>query len=97
MKRLSKVLIESQTLQVFFGTTKGDGVAQGARSGDIIDDLVLRTAQKLVVEKLKVLFLGERYFHQIFNMLDFVYLDAIALEHPLVIGRMGLQVSQSLM
>ena len=93
-KRL--LLIESQTLQVFLGTAESHRVAKGTRSSDVVDNFVLRTAKKFVVEELQVFLFGKRNLHQILDMLNLIDIDAIAFEHPLIVGRMGFKISQSL-
>ena len=49
-KRLG--LIEGQSIQVLIRTAECYGVAQGAGSGNIVDDFILRDTQKVVVEEL---------------------------------------------
>ena len=51
-------------------------------------------AQELIIEKLEVLLFSERDLHQVLDMLDLLDSYSITVEHPLVVGRMGLKVRQ---
>ena len=94
LKRL--LLVVGQALQVLLGAGKGNGVAKGAGGCDIVDNLVLRAAEEVVVEKLEVFLLGEGNLHKVVEGCYLVDIYAVALEKPLVVGRMLRKVAQGL-
>ena len=91
------LLVVGQALQVLFRASEGHRVAQRPRRGHIVDDLLAGAAEKLLVEELQVLLLGEGDLHQILDVADLVDAYLAAFEHAAVVGRMSGEVVQRLL
>ena len=81
------VFVVSKALQVFLRTPEHNRIAQRTGSGDIVDDILTRHTEEVVVEALQIRFLSERQALQIIDRADGRRVDASVGKHPPVVGR----------
>ena len=62
--------VVSEALEVSFGATEQNGVTECAGGGDIIDYILTRHAQKIIVISLEISLFGERQALQIIDRAD---------------------------
>ena len=80
------LLVVGQALQVLFRATEGHRVAQRARGGDVVHNILLRAATELFVVELQVLLFGERDLLEVLQAADALGPDAVGAEQAAVVG-----------
>ena len=80
-------LVEGEPLQVGIGAGKGDRLARGAGSGDVVDDVGAVAADEVVVEALEVLLLGEGQAREVVEGAHLSRVDAVLGKQAAVEGR----------
>ena len=64
------LLVVGKPLEILLRAAERDRIAQGPRGSDVIDHLVLRHAQEILIVELQILLLSERDLYQILYVTD---------------------------
>ena len=90
------MLVIRQALQVRLRTAEKNGVSECTGSSDIIDDLLTRHAEEIIIETLQVGLFRKGQTLQIRNSADGGWVNMLLLEQAAVIRRMSSKIGHLL-